>query len=59
MTSSWSLFKALSWPRFKQMSLLIGIEALAVIVTSLWTAIKETSQLPHYSIIYVLGWRYL
>ncbi|MCM2587238.1 ABC transporter permease [Lactiplantibacillus plantarum] len=40
MTSSWSLFKALSWPRFKQMSLLLGIEALAVIVTSLWTAIK-------------------
>lgn len=40
MTSSWSLFKALSWPRFKQMSLLVGIEALAVIVTSLWTAIK-------------------
>jgi hypothetical protein len=29
MTSSWSLFKALSWPRFKQMNLLIGIEAFS------------------------------
>lgn len=40
MTNSWSLFKALSWPRFKQMNLLVGVEIIAVLVTSLWTAIK-------------------
>jgi len=40
MTSSWSLFKAFSWPRFMRMNLLLGLELLAVVVTSLWTAIK-------------------
>ncbi|EQM53454.1 ABC transporter permease [Lactiplantibacillus plantarum EGD-AQ4] len=40
MTNSWSLFKALSWPRFRQMNLLVGVEIIAVLVTSLWTAIK-------------------
>lgn len=42
MTSSWSFFKALSWPRFIRMNLLFGLEMLALVVMSIVILVSGT-----------------
>ncbi|WP_318765635.1 ABC transporter permease [Lactiplantibacillus carotarum] len=40
MTKPWSLFKALSWPRFIRMNWIVGFELLALVISGIWTAIQ-------------------